>query len=166
VWAPLEDMHPCDVQASMLRGCTPSAAAEANFSSPERIARIIRIHYAEIAEWDAMLGAYIEAVRESGQWDRTAWIVIADHGDMHLEHRSVYKMLGYEGSAHIPLIVAGVGVSPAAAGSVVEAPTSLLDVLPTVLTIAGIPPVPWADGYDLVRSGAWEWRGLQMTFLS
>lgn len=148
-WVPLADMHPCDVQASMLRGCTPPASADAAFSDPTRLARIIRIHYASLAEWDAMLGAYIAAVRDSGQWERTVWVVGADHGDMHLEHRSVYKMLAFEGSAHVPLLVAGAAVAPAAAGSVVTAPTQLLDIMPTVLTLAGAPPAPSAEGYDL-----------------
>ena len=148
-WAPLEDMHPCDVQSSMLKGCTPPDTARANFSDPARIARVIRIHYATLAEWDAMLGAYIAAVKESGQWECTSLIVSADHGDLHMEHTSFYKMSGYEGSAHIPLIVAGAGVTPAAQGTTVTAPVSLLDVLPTVLTLAGAPAVSGADGYDL-----------------
>ena len=148
-WAPLADMHPCDVQSSMLRGCTPASDAESNFSDPVRLVRVIRIHYASIAEWDAMLGEYIAAVKESGQWECTSWLISADHGDLHLEHRAFYKMSGFEGSVHVPLIVAGAGVAAAGVGTVVAAPVSLLDVMPTVLSLAGAPPAPWSEGYDL-----------------
>jgi len=157
-WAPLEAMHPCDVASSMLKGCTPAAGApSANFSDPARLARILRIHYATIAEWDAMVGAYVAAVKDSGQEGCTTFVVAADHGDLHMEHRSFYKMSAYEGSVHVPLIVAGAGVAPSAAGTAVAAPVSLLDVMPTVLALAGAPPAPWADGYDLapfLRGGA------------
>jgi arylsulfatase A-like enzyme len=148
-WAPLEAMHPCDVQSSMLKGCTPPQAAQANFSDPARLARVIRIHYATLAEWDAMLGEYIAAVRESGQWECTTFVVAADHGDLHMEHRSFYKMSAFEGSAHVPLIVAGAGVAPSVQGTAVATPVSLLDVMPTVLALAGAPGAAWADGYDL-----------------
>jgi len=148
-WAPLAAMHPCDVQSSMLKGCTPPDSRLANFSDPARLAAVIRVHYASIAEWDEMLGAYISAVQDSGQGGCTTFVVAADHGDLHLEHRSFYKMSGFEGSVHVPLLVAGAGVAPAGAGATVRAPVSLLDVMPTVLALAGAPPAPWADGHDL-----------------
>ena len=35
-WQPLLEMHPCDFQSSMLKGCTPSDADAAQFYSEDR----------------------------------------------------------------------------------------------------------------------------------
>jgi arylsulfatase A-like enzyme len=69
---------------------------------------------------------------------------------MHLEHRHVEKMTHYEGSARIPLIVAGPGISH---GITETRLTSLLDVFPTLLDVAGVSPplfLPALDGYSLL----------------
>jgi hypothetical protein len=57
-WKPLHELHPCDFQSSMLKGCIPdesNPAAVANLYSIERRKRIRRIYYAMIAEFDAMV---------------------------------------------------------------------------------------------------------------
>ena len=71
---------------------------------------------------------------------RAAWpttpssIFTADHGDMLGERGLWYKMSFFEGACRIPLIVAGPGVAPARRREHV----SLLDVLPTLLDLAGV----------------------------
>lgn len=98
-WPPLAEMHPCDLQAAMLKGCTPSSVNASAFSDPARVKRIRTIYYAEVAEFDAMLGEYIAAVKASGQWNNTVWVVTADHGDMQLERQMFYKMVPYDASS-------------------------------------------------------------------
>ena len=59
-----------------------------------------------------------------------------------------YKMVSYDGSSRVPLVVA----SPALAGlgaKTVTQPTQLLDIFPTVLGLAGVPVPAYADGFDL-----------------
>jgi arylsulfatase A-like enzyme len=143
----LADMHPCDFQSSMLKGCTPSDADADAFDDPARRARIRRIYAAEVAEFDAMVGAYVAAVAAAGASDNTLFLIFADHGDMQLEHRSFYKMVAYEGSAHVPLLVS----APWLAASVVTQPVQLIDLYPTLLELAGAPPPPpgSVDGYSL-----------------
>ena len=143
-WEPLEDMHPCAFQSSMLKGCIPSAETAAAFYSIERRRRIRRIYLAMIAEFDAMVGTFIEAVKAADAWDNTVWIVTSDHGDMQLEHQQFYKMTPYDASASVPMVVSvplqhlrQFGEPRHAAGAqVVSAPTQLIDIMPTVLDLA------------------------------
>lgn len=55
-WAPLEELHPCDFQSSMLKGCIPPADEKAVFYAADRRRLIIQIYFAMIAEYDAMVG--------------------------------------------------------------------------------------------------------------
>lgn len=146
-WLPYDEMHPCDFQASMLKGCTPGEGNATAFDDPTRVRRVRRVYYAEVAEFDAMVGRYVAAVRAAGVQNDTVFIVTADHGDLQLEHRQFYKMHFYEGSAHVPLLIAWPGLPPAT----VTQPTQLLDLLPTVLELAGLAGSipPYADGYSL-----------------
>jgi len=152
-WPALEDLHPCDLQAAMKRGCTPgeqNASARADFYDPERIRRVRRVYLAELEEFDAMVGSVVAALDAAGRWrdGSTTVVLAADHGDMQLEHQLFYKMLGYDASARVPLAFA----SPALAGlgaKVVAQPASLLDIFPTLLGLANASVPDFADGYDL-----------------
>jgi len=148
-WAPLDSLHPCDLQSSMLKGCTPSNATAAAFYSTERRRRIRRINYAEVAEFDSMVGAYMEAVQRAGVADNTVFIVTSDHGDMRMEHQQHYKMVPYEASSHVPLVIGG-AVSASSYGTVVTHPTSHLDLFPTISDITAADKPTYLDGYSLL----------------
>ena len=64
-----------------------------------------------IAEYDDMVGTYLDTLRETGLEDSTIVILGSDHGDMQMQHRQFYKMVAYEGSTRVPLVVAGPGVA-------------------------------------------------------
>jgi len=150
-WKPLAQLHACDLQSSMLKGCTPSNANQQSFYSTERRRNIRRIYYSMIAEFDAMVGAYISAVKEAGLWNSTVFIVTSDHGDMQMEHQQHYKMVPYDASASVPMVIYD-GRHSLAAGKVVTNTTQLIDIFPTVMDLAGIPINPSLnlDGHSLV----------------
>ena len=153
VWPPLDQLHPCNLQASMKRGCTPgfdNMTAYRDFYDPERIKRVRRVYLATLDEFDAMVGSVVAVLDSAGRWrdGSTVLVLAADHGDMQLEHQLFYKMLPYEGSAHVPLIFASPALAPLGA-KVVTQPTQLLDVFPTLLSMAGVPVPDYADGFDL-----------------
>ena len=83
-WTPLMDLHPCDFQSSMLKGCTPSDKDSSWFYDMKRRREIRAVYYAMIAEFDAMVGEYIDVVRDSGFSNNTIFIVTSDHGDMYV----------------------------------------------------------------------------------
>ena len=138
-WAALEDLHPCDLQSSMLKGCLPQpdeGVAPAFFYSRARRRRVRRIYAAMIAEFDAMVGAHLANLDALGLARSAVVIVTSDHGDMQMEHQQHYKMVPYDASSRVPLIIAAPGV--AAAPRVVDAPAQLIDLFPTILELAGV----------------------------
>jgi len=95
-------------------------------------------YYANTSYFDSKVGAMVQALRESDMLDNTVVIVTSDHGDMLGERGLWYKMNFFEHSARVPLIIAGPGVKQ---GSV-DAPVSLVDLLPTLLDIATTDDTP------------------------
>ena len=91
-------------------------------------------YYANTSYFDSKVGAVIQALEESDQLDNTVIIVTSDHGDMLGERGLWYKMNFFEPSARVPMIVAGPGVMQQVRGE----PCSLVDLLPTLLDIAGV----------------------------
>lgn len=138
-WIPLEEMHPCDFQSSMLKGCTPSDVNASQFYDTNRRREIRAVYYAMIAEFDAMVGAYVDSVTRAGALDRTVFIVVSDHGDMQMEHQQFYKMVPYEASASVPMVIYDGRRAHQQSGSIVDTvPTQLIDIFPTVMDYAAV----------------------------
>eukprot|EP00041_Stephanoeca_diplocostata_P010794 m.173225 g.173225 ORF g.173225 m.173225 type:complete len:673 (+) comp18296_c0_seq18:64-2082(+) len=135
-WEPLKNLHPCDFQASMLKKCVPADQDAAAFYSFDRRKRIRSIYYAMISEFDAMVGAYVAAVEESGVTNNTIFIVTSDHGDMNMEHQQFYKMVQYDASARVPLVMAGPGIDHQ---PLFTMPTQHVDLFPTITDMAEVP---------------------------
>lgn len=95
--------------------------------------------YAMILEFDAMVGKYIDAIQEAGVAENTVLIVTSDHGDMQMEHQQFYKMVQYDASARVPLVVRMPPGSPPALTQFVTQPTSHVDLFPTIMDLAQVP---------------------------
>jgi arylsulfatase A-like enzyme len=98
---------------------------------------------------DAEVGRLVQAVVDLGFARNTLIVLHADHGQSLLEHGQLGagKDL-YESSLRVPLIMWEAGRLPA--GRRVDALVRLIDVFPTVATLAGIPVPPGLDGQSLV----------------
>lgn len=95
----------------------------------------------EIAFMDDQL-ARLEGVLKAAGRD-PIWAVLSDHGESLGEHRELtHGLFVYDATQHIPMFVSGPGV-PA---QVVEQPVSQIDLLPTLLSLAGRPAVEGVDG--------------------
>ena len=86
---------------------------------------------------DDLIGQVLAALDSAGFADDTTIIFTSDHGEMLGDFGLWTKQVMFEGSAGIPMILAGPGI---AAGRTVGTPVSLVDVFPTVLDAAGAPP--------------------------
>lgn len=83
---------------------------------------------------DDKLQRLLEVLRVTGRLENTVVILTSDHGDMQGERGLWYKMSFYEGSARVPLVVSAPGrFEPARIAS----PVSTMDLLPTLVGIAG-----------------------------
>jgi len=97
---------------------------------------------------DAEIGRMVDAVHRLSP-ENTYIIFTSDHGDLMGAHR-----LGGKGPAmygeitHIPLIIEMPG--QAGAGRVVQSTVSHIDLLPTMLELAGIPLQPILEGESLL----------------
>jgi arylsulfatase A-like enzyme len=100
---------------------------------------------------DAHIGTVLDALEANGLWERTVVIRTADHGELGLAHGGLrQKMFNcYQETINIPLVIANPLLFPAPASS--GALATLVDVLPTIAGLAGVPPSPrWAwKGHDL-----------------
>ncbi|MGN6765503.1 MAG: choline-sulfatase, partial [Rhizobiaceae bacterium] len=112
------------------------------------VRRSRRGYFANISYLDDKIGELISVLERTRMLDDTVILFCSDHGDMLGERGLWFKMNFYEGSARVPLMVAGPGVKP----GLIEAPVSNLDILPTLADLAGVDMaaiMPWTDGQSL-----------------
>ncbi|MEM6675617.1 MAG: sulfatase [Planctomycetota bacterium] len=118
----------------------------------EADARFVSDYYdAEVAEMDAGVGLVFEALRASGQWDRTIIAFVADHGEGLGDHGHYHH--GYtlfDDQVHVPMILR---IPDAHRGRVIKRPVSTVDLVPTLLGVLGIPAPEDAHGVDRLAGG-------------
>jgi choline-sulfatase len=115
----------------------------------ERRWRLHRWAYGRLTERvDAQIGQVLAALEASGQAENTLVVFTSDHGDMDAAHRMEHKTAFYEEAAHVPLIIAWPGVTPAG-GVDAHLVSNGLDLLPTFCDYAGAETPGDVDGRSL-----------------
>ncbi len=135
--------------------------------SDEQIRRTRHGYYASISYIDAKLGALREVLARTGLADNTFVIFVSDHGDMMGERGLWYKKSFFEWSLRVPMLVSGPGLTRRD----VEAPVSLLDLLPTMVEMAGgqLEDIVAQDGVSLwpvMRAGDLPERSVAAEYLA
>jgi len=111
------------------------------------------LYQGEISYADAALGQLLGELDAGGVAQRTVVVMTADHGEGNDEHNeATHSMLCYDGTLHVPLIVAGPGVP---AGKRVKERVGTVDIVPTVLELLGASRPADVHG----RSLAALWKG-------
>ena len=136
--------HPCRLHQRMAK------AWRFGFDD-DTVRQVRRIYFAMCAEADAMVGSAYDAMARLGLADETTFVFSSDHGELALEHQDWYKMSFYEGSVRVPLVMTGPGISPAQRHANL---VSLIDLCPTFLEMAGLPPREGLDGESLLPLAA------------
>lgn len=128
---------PCPAPPDSARQLPPSP------ENPEpaslRLRRMREAYFAAVTLIDTHIGRILDALEQSGQMDNTLIIFTTDHGEMLGDRQCYQKVVPYEGSGHIPLVLAGPGLTP---GERSRCPVTTWDVSATILDAAGVDAPP------------------------
>ncbi|MCP4231757.1 MAG: sulfatase, partial [bacterium] len=154
IWAHYMDPHtpfsPPDKYIENIRkipAFKPSLVSKWKFNESEvRIAS--RLYKAEVSYIDDSFAQILQVLENERLFDNTLIIVTADHGEEFFEHGEFgHGKSHYNEVMAIPMIVH----APNTESKTTKYPVSLLDVMPTVLSYAGINVPPQAKGRDLLE---------------
>ncbi|HEY0863971.1 MAG TPA: sulfatase-like hydrolase/transferase [Lacunisphaera sp.] len=101
-------------------------------------------YYGLVSMVDNAFARIMRALEASGQADNTIVVYTSDHGDMCGDHRLMQKGNFYEGSVHVPLAIHVPWLSRQRVDF--NTPISTVDVVPTLLDLAGIDISGAVDG--------------------
>lgn len=124
----------------------------------------VRNYFSAYSHGDYHLGRVLDALRASRHADNTLIVVVADHG-FHLGNRNLFrKMTMWEQSLRIPFIVHD---PRNAVRQEIHDPVELIDLGPTILDFAGVPPIERRHGRSLrpVMGGERDPHRAAMSFL-
>jgi len=128
-------------------------ALEYGYDDPARIRRHIQRYRAATTQMDATLGRLIDTVDELGVSDNTWFLFMGDNGWLIGEHGFTSKVLAYEESIRVPMILAGPRTRP----GVDERLALNIDLAATILDIAGIDVPDAMHGRSLLTPTN-DWR--------
>lgn len=106
----------------------------------------MQAYYACISFVDAQLGIIIDALHKSGQWENTIIVFVGDHGYHLGEHHMWGKVLLFEESARLPMIVR---VPSMTKGSSAKGLVEMVDIFPTLTDLCGVKPPTNLQGRSL-----------------
>ena len=122
--------------------------------------RTLRARYAaNVRDFDRRIGPFLQMLRTS-HWNEEAYVVLgSDHGEELLEHGGWdHGFSLYDDQIRIPLLIRVPGAS--GAGRRVDQAVNLIDLMPTLATLAGIEPPGGLQGRDqstlIDGGGSWN----------
>lgn len=113
---------------------------------PENWRNLVHAYLANVSFVDACLGVILDAL-EAGPHARNTIVVLFSDNGWHLGEKLHWgKRTLWHESTRTPLILAGPGIVP---GTVSDQPAGLIDLYPTLLDLAGLPPRDGLEGVSL-----------------
>ena len=106
-----------------------------------------RAYYAQTANIDWNVGRLLEAIDREGLTNDVIFVFTSDHGEMFGSHGRRAKYIFYEEAARVPFLVRWPGHVPAKLVS--DALLGTPDIMPTLLSLMGLPVPKAAEGTDL-----------------
>jgi arylsulfatase A-like enzyme len=104
-----------------------------------------------VRTFDRRVGGFLDALRANGVLDRAYFVLASDHGEELLEHGGWNHGNNlYDHQLHVPLLIR----TPLAgeAGRRVSSLVSLIDLMPTLLALAGVEAPPGILGHDFAAA--------------
>ena len=122
---------------------------------PQRdLDHVVALYDGEIRSTDETIRRLLGALEAAGRLQNTLVVITGDHGDEFFEHGSIgHQTSLFEEVVRIPLIIRWPHAVPPK--TVVEDQVRIIDVMPTILGLAGIkcPTVQGRDLYGLLSGG-------------
>ena len=119
----------------------------------DELSRAIDAYDGEIAFVDDAIGKLLEALRAAGLERNTLVVVTADHGEGLMQHgHMAHGVQIYEEAVRVPLLFHLPGRLPA--GGTLSGPVELVDLLPTILDLAGHEVPAGLHGRSVARAVA------------
>src|ERR1051326_5643609 len=114
------------------------------------LTRTVQLYDGYVHYMDYYLGQLMDAFRSRGLFDNTIFFFTSDHGELLYAHPDDYLVADhrslYDAVLRVPGIFWGKSIP---AGVKLPAITSNIDIMPTLLELAGLPPNPTAQGVSL-----------------
>lgn len=122
---------------------------------PLMIQQSLRGFAAMITHIDSMIGVVLGHLREHRLLDNTLVILTSDHGDHLFDHGNLAKSDFFRGATNVPFIVRPPRAWAREHGfnftqTDTATPVGLMDIMPTILDICGIPIPDSVEGQSLV----------------
>ncbi|MBL7185268.1 MAG: sulfatase-like hydrolase/transferase [Phycisphaerae bacterium] len=133
-------------------------------NDPGSLKKMVQSYQASADFADQMVGRLLDKLDATGQAASTIIVLRADHGYHLGDKESCVKFTLWEKANHIPFIIVAPGVTKA--GSRCDRPVSLIDIYPTLVDLAGLPPKQDVDGKSLVpllTDPTKKWQPVLMT---
>jgi len=107
-------------------------------------------YYATISFVDYQVGRIIDSLEKSGQLDNTLIIFTSDHGEYLGDYNCFGKRSMHDASSKVPMIIRKPKLFEK--NKICDQPTNLVDVMPTIMSVAGIDTSEIElDGCDLLK---------------
>lgn len=148
--APQTDRHP--FHTALLASKSPADMLDGHPDlpdTPENVAKLRALYLGLATEVDHQIGRVLDWLRNTGQYDETLLIVTADHGELLGDQGGWGKMSYHDAAYHTPLLIRD-PLAPARHGQTESALTESVDLMPTILELAGQTPPDTVDGRSLV----------------
>ncbi len=148
---PLESIPPLVEPAAHLQRIPPVALTyprNATLLSELERAETVAAYWACITFVDAQIAIVLDALDRNDLWKNTVVVFYSDHGYHLGEHGGLWhKMTLFEESARVPLVIAAPNI--AGGGKVCHRVVELLDIYPTLVQLAPLPPMKGLEGASL-----------------
>ena len=119
--------------------------------SEERLAELRRTYDQFVANLDNEFGRLLDDMESNGLFENSCVILTSDHGEIFERGAHGHSMpLVFEPNIRIPLIISAPGQRQR---QDITALTSNVDLLPSLLQIAGLPTPDWSEGMALPGLG-------------
>ncbi|KAL7440529.1 hypothetical protein ACHAXH_009305 [Discostella pseudostelligera] len=119
------------------------------YDTPEKHQHMMKNYYRMASEVDTSVGMILSHLEQEGQLNNTMIIFTTDNGNFHAEHGLADKWYPHQESIRVPLIIKDPRMSSKFKGSLNDEFSLNVDLAATILSAAGLEPLPTMMGRDM-----------------